>query len=338
MNNTLNIVLRNIDKGNLPFDVKENLKETAIKLSVNNVPILLTKTQVYELFEVDENFSANKNIRVYTKEKKNGDVRYIYQPSIKLKKIQKWILSEILSTIPISPGAHAFVKERSIYTNAEQHFRLNQKFWLYATDIKDFFDSISQKKVKKIFLNLGYSDEVSLLLSNFCCINNFVVQGFSTSPSISNIIFKELDNIFISAARRYDITYTRYADDLFFSGLIDNQSNLSKIKNIVMYSLKREQLTINTDKNRFFSLDDHKKITGLNITEKAITVSQKRKRFLEKEIYYCSKFGVEDHLRRTNQFHNSNYKGFLYGHAYFIHMVEPDVGKYFIQKLNELEF
>lgn len=338
MDNLLEVVFKNIDYSNMEASTKAKYKQEAMTVSEKNCPILLTVHQVYELFEIDPTFLVKSNIRVYSKQKKDGRPRYIHQPSIKLKKIQKWILSEVLSKVTISTGAHAFVTKSSIYTNAEKHFRMGQDFWLYATDICDFFDSISQEKVKMIFVLLGYSEAVSELLSSFCCIDEFVVQGFSTSPCISNIIFKELDELFLTVSDKYNVIYTRYADDMFFSGLVENRDQLKKIKNIVEYSLEKAGFKINSNKNRIHELNDVKKITGLLVNRDAIKVPQKLKKFLAKEIYYCNKYGVDDHLCRTNQMHRSNYKGFLYGYAYFINMVEPIIGADFISKLDNIEF
>lgn len=189
-----------------------------------------------------------------------------------------------------------------------------------------------------MFFECGYSEQVSELLTHLCTAEHRLVQGFPTSPTISNIIFKKLDEVFYSHAKKYGIRYSRYADDLFFSGGTKEKKNIKKIKNIILYSLKENNFNINESKSRFLDIDQPKKITGLMVNELGISIPQRIKRKLLKDIYYCEKFGVDSHLARTNNLAKANFKGYLYGYVNFIKMVEPEFGDSLLKRLNNITF
>lgn len=101
--------------------------------------------------------------RDYRIRKKTGGFREISAPIPTLKWCQHWIQHNILEHVVgrLSSSVHGFVQNRSIQTNALPH--VNSE-WIINIDLKDYFDSISQKKVLDFFLQLGY--EIAYL--NFC--------------------------------------------------------------------------------------------------------------------------------------------------------------------------
>ena len=107
-------------------------------------------------------------------------------------------------------------------TNALPH--VNSE-WIINIDLKDYFDSISQKKVLDFFLQLGYEDSVSEFLSNVCTRFSHVTyqralpQGAPTSPLLANFLTINLDKDLERLAEELDMRYTRYADDITFSGV-----------------------------------------------------------------------------------------------------------------------
>ena len=69
-----------------------------------------------------------------------------------------------------------------------------------------------------VFRSLGYSNHVAFYLGSICCVDGHLPQGAPTSPVLSNIIAHHLDNRLLGVARKMGYKYTRYADDLAFSG------------------------------------------------------------------------------------------------------------------------
>lgn len=130
--------------------------------------------------------------------KNNGKPRTIDEPYPSLKEIQTWILDNILTPAAkqfVSPVAKSFIPSKALRDNAKFHKNKKQ---VVALDIQDFFGSIHLDAVYGAFKNMGYSTSVSTLLTKLCILYNSLPQGAPTSPMLSNIVFKCIDDgIFI---------------------------------------------------------------------------------------------------------------------------------------------
>lgn len=208
--------------------------------------------------------------------KKDGTMRTIYAPCLSLKVVQKWILKEILEKINVSEQAMAFVPNKNgLKANAEYH---RKNIFILEMDISDFFGSIPEKKVFKLFCNIGYNVDVSAILTNLCTYEGALPQGAVTSPYIANLICYHLDARLNGFCSRRDVVYTRYADDLSFSSNIRTQ--LNGIENFIKYIIKDEGFEINEKKTRYLSNDVKKTITGITINNEEIHVDKALKRSL----------------------------------------------------------
>lgn len=336
-------IILNINESSLNFISKKKLISYAKKINSNHCPVIFDKKQLSLMFELDETEDIKKYVEKeshrYTIQKRNGALREVVQPSYKLKQIQKWLLKHILMSIDIPENVHGFLKGKSILTNAQVHI-YDQPFWVYCLDIKDFFPSIKQNKVKNIFTQLGYSEEVSNMLSDFCTIDGKLVQGFPSSPMISNIIFKSIDEDILNITKKLGFRFSRYADDLSFSGLEKSnyKNKILKLNKSIGFILNKNDFYLNIAKTRIMKNKQTKKITGLIVNENGVKVPKKYIKIMKKEIYYSKKYGVSDHLKHNNLITIANYKGYLIGLARFIYMVEQDVGSEFLKEINELNF
>ena len=339
----INNILSNINASELNKQQKIALKSYVLNLNRDSFPIIFDVNQIkhlFDLLEVDilEEF-MEKNIDKYTKIKKSGSLREVHKPSYKLKKIQKWILKKMLYQIQLPDCVHGFIKGKSILSNAKAHVH-DSPFWIHNIDIKDFFPSIDVKRVKKVFLDFGYSDEVSDYLSQLCTFNGELVQGFPTSPMLANIIFKDIDYIILNIVKKYNIVYTRYADDLTFSGPVGYNyiKKISSIHSSVEYVINDSGFKLNKLKTRTIKGNKPKVITGLIVSETGVSVPKKYIKLLDKELYYCKKYGVSDHLKYNGLITIANYKGYLIGLARFIYMIEKDVGSNLLKEINQLDW
>lgn len=336
-------IIFNIKTSDLDPILKDEIIDYAENLNRNHCPVIFDEKQLMLMFELNEIEDVKKYIKKetnrYTIRKRNGTQREVVQPSYKLKKIQKWILKKILMSIDIPNCVHGFLKGKSILTNAQVHI-YDQPSWVYCLDIKDFFPSIKQNKVKNIFTNLGYSEDVSNILSEFCTIDGKLVQGFPTSPMISNVIFKNIDEDILNITKRLGFRYSRYADDLSFSGLEKSnyKNKINKLNNSLSFILNKNNFYINESKTRIMNNKHTKKITGLIVSESGVRVPKKYIRLMKKELYYSGKYGVSDHLKYNDLITIANYKGYLIGMARFIYMVEKDIGSEFLKEINELNW
>jgi len=336
-------IIFNIKKSGLDSTLKDKLINYAENLKDNHCPIIFDEKQLLLMFELNEIGDIGKYIAKetnrYTIQKRDGTQREVVQPSYKLKKIQKWILKEILMNIDIPACAHGFLKGKSILTNAQVHI-YDQPSWVYCLDIKDFFPSIKKNKVKNVFFQLGYSEGVSNILSELCTIDGKLVQGFPTSPMISNAVFKSIDEDILNITKKLGFRYSRYADDLSFSGLEKSsyKKKIIKLNDSLGFILNKNDFSINESKTRIMKNKHTKKITGLIVSESGVKVPKKYIRLMKKELYYSKKYGVSDHLKYNDLITVANYKGYLIGMARFIYMVEKDIGSEFLKEINELNW
>ena len=246
--------------------------------------------------------------------KSNGGKRKISEPLPSLKEIQIWILDNILSQITVSAYAKAYRPNVTLIDNLK--FHKNQPKVL-TIDLKDFFSSIKQNSIEKIFLEMGYSKLISNLLSKLCTRDDCLPQGAPTSPCLSNIFFIPLDNEISKYCNNSKIRYTRYADDLSFSGNFDENA-LSKFVEQIVVNAK---LLINPEKVKLMKKNTRQEVTGIVVNEKAQVVFYKRNK-IRQDIFYIKKFGLDDHIKHT-QINKSNYLEHIIGKVNFILHINP---------------
>ena len=209
----------------------------AQKLCDNNVPVIfdfkhLSLLLGYEPAELAFYLFASEEL-FYTQiqvPKKNGGFRNIEIPSERLKEIQRWILRNILENIEIHGACYGFRKGKSIFDHAQLHVG---KECVLSMDLKDFFPSITQKEVFNLFYKEGYTKKVSYYLSKMLTKDGVLPQGSPASPMISNIVSHHLDKRLNELAKCYNAVYSRYADDITFSGATNIKNMIPIIKKIV---------------------------------------------------------------------------------------------------------
>jgi RNA-directed DNA polymerase len=260
--------------------------------------------------------------RKYSIPKKNGNPRIINEPLPSLKEIQKWILENILNNMPISAYAKAYTFNRSIKDHVRYH--KNQKIVL-TLDIENFFNNITTDKVEKLFIDKGYSPLVSNFMSKLCTLKNSLPQGAPTSPRISNILMLPFDNEISKYCKPkkidgkiVQVKYTRYADDLAFSGEI----NKGEIIELVTNELKKIGLTLNVEKTIEKNQNQQQIISGI-VVNKKIQVPRKKRDELRQSMYYIDKFGLENHLAKI-ECTKANYITHLLGIANYIVFINPN--------------
>lgn len=199
--------------------------------------------------------------------KKNGFPRQLNVPSHSLKTIQKWILNNILYKIPVSEQAQGFCKNRSIVTNAEKHIN---KECIINLDLKDFFTTITRKQIYNVFYYYGYTEQISNILARLCTYDGYLPQGGVTSPYLSNIVCLKLDKRLNLLAQSYDATYSRYADDITFSG----NKGVTKILSVANKIIEDEGFVVNSQKTRIQYKNRRQEVTGLIINGGKVHVNR----------------------------------------------------------------
>ena len=154
--------------------------------------------------------------RRFSLKKKSGGHREIVTPRRFLKTIQRWLLEHVVRGMPVSDAAHGFVRGRGIFSNAQEHVGGKN---VLCVDVENFFPSITEKAVRNALTQaLPYKDEVVSQLSGLMTLDGALPQGAPTSPALANTVFFEIDEALKALSLEWECTYSRYADDLTFSG------------------------------------------------------------------------------------------------------------------------
>ncbi|MBJ7480392.1 reverse transcriptase family protein [Rhodococcus sp. (in: high G+C Gram-positive bacteria)] len=166
---------------------------------------------------------------------KKAGVRLLEIPKPRLREIQRKILRRILDQVPAHDAAHGFVRGRSPLTFAAPHA---QSEIVIGVDLMQFFPSITGNRVHAVFAALGYPPAVAGVLTGLCTVATpadtlrglpyaqasqlrtaHLPQGAPTSPALANLVARTFDIRSSALAQANWLAYTRYADDLAFSGI-----------------------------------------------------------------------------------------------------------------------
>jgi RNA-directed DNA polymerase len=285
-----------------------------------NIPIIYNTSHLSELVGYKKEYLwkaalyPKKFYRDFEIIKKNGSKRLISEPLPSLKEIQTWILKNILYKVPVSPFAKAYKPKISLIENLR--FHKNQPK-VYTLDLENFFPSIKTDAIEKIFLELGYSKMISNLLAKICTRNGELPQGAPTSPYLSNLIFKEADAMISDYCKQKKIRYTRYADDLSFSGDFEEKTLLDKVTE----GIENLNFHINKSKTKLMTPNTRQTVTGIVVNEKPQVVFHKRNE-LRQALYYIKKFGIDEH-REYKEIRQANYLEHLLGQVNFVLQINP---------------
>jgi hypothetical protein len=217
--------------------------------------------------------------------KRAGGWRLIEAPKATLKEVQCRIFEEILSRIPAHPSAHGFVPGRSIVTNAAEHVG---KPIVVRLDLTNFYPTVTLARVAAIFRTIGYSREASVWMARLCTsslpqtaafpegsasairpyLPAHLPQGACTSPALANLSAFSLDVRLSGLARSFGGTYTRYADDLTFSGPAGFRRALPNFLPLVEQVIREERFRSNKTKRRIIRSNCRQMVTGVVVNDR----------------------------------------------------------------------
>lgn len=277
----------------------------------------LLGVEVKHLEEILNNVSGH--YQEFWMRKRSGGYRMISAPDKDLQAIQSTIYSRILSSVTIvHPAAVGFRCGRSVVDNAAPHLG---KRYVLKMDIHDFFGSIRSPRVRQTFKKIGYPENVSKVLGALCCLHRHLPQGAPTSPALSNIVGYEMDRKLAALAAEYGLTYTRYADDLTFSGdVFPKEQIIPQVKRII----RDEKFEPNHKKTHFMNQSSRKIITGVSVASGVkLTIPKSKKREIRKNVYFILTKGLAEHQRRIGS-HDPAYLKRLIGMLCYWRAIEPD--------------
>lgn len=327
--------LNAIEQSEMPEYKKQVYSGTVLALSETGAPVIFNPQHLALLIGIDHGmlkrmyYARDKFYRTYTIKKRSGGERLIEAPYPSLKMVQRWILDNILMpTAIIHPSSVGFTRGKTIVNNAIPHLGADV---LLKMDIKDFFPSITEESVVQYFGALGYDTSLSRTLAYLCCKDGRLPQGAPTSPLLSNAIYRKMDMDLARLAYQEDLRYTRYADDLTFSG---SRIPIPMIRSITS-TVKSYNLRVNQEKTRRSGKASRKIITGVSISSGSITIPRERKRGIRQRVHYILTYGLYNHLKHIQS--RDLLAGYrLLGELAYWHSVEPE-NQYVIEKMETLK-
>lgn len=281
--------------------------------------------------------------------KRNG-FRLIEAPRPFLKMAQQQILWEILDQVPVHPAAHGFVNGHSPVTNAEPHTgkRVVVKF-----DLENFYASVKFSRVVSIYRSFGYSREAALWLARLTTsvipanlpfpagslrplipyLSRHLPQGSPTSPALANLSAYSLDVRLSGLARSFNAEYTRYADDLTFSGDEQFLRSLRVFIPLVEQIIRSERFQINQNKRRILRNNQQQKVTGVVVNEHT-NVPRKEFDLLKAILTNCIRQGPVSQNREQHP----DFASHLRGRIAHVQQLNPNRGQRLLQLFEQIRW
>jgi RNA-directed DNA polymerase len=279
--------------------------------------------------------------------KRTGGVRLLEAPKPTLKAIQRRILRDILDRVPAHDAAHGFRSGRSVLSHARAH--VGRSVVLHM-DLEDFFISIPAGRVYGLFRTLGYPEEAARVLTCLCtsCAptdglepphrptfsaltalyrtrqryrTRHLPQGAPTSPSLANLCAYRLDVRLAAAARHSGGTYTRYADDLVFSGDEAFGRTTSRLAIRVAAIALDEGFHVQHRKTRIMRHAQRQVVTGLVVNE-APAIARREYDRIRAILYNCARRGPDS----QNVDGHADFRAHLEGTVAWVRHVQPARG------------
>ncbi len=270
--------------------------------------------------------------------KRDGNIRLIEAPKPRLKKMQRQILTEILERIPPHPSVHGFIKGRSIRTFAAPH--VGRRVVL-RMDLSDFFPTFAAARIQTLFRTVGYPEPVADLLGGICTnaaprdlftgypaetralyCRPRLPQGAPASPALANLCSYRVDCRLSGLAESAGAIYTRYADDLAFSGGEEFERRVERFSTHVAAILLEEGFRVNHRKTRIMRQGVRQHLAGIVVNER---MNVKRTDFdlLKATLSNCVRLGPDS----QNRGGHASFRAHLEGRVGFVESISPARGK-----------
>lgn len=241
-----------------------------------------------------------KSYKEFKIPKKSGGFRVISAPKNMLKSFLTYT-NKLLQAFYEGPEyVTGFVPEKSVVDNAERHVGMN---YVFNTDLKDFFPSITKSRVWATLKHYPFyfNDTVADAIAGMCCTEMVIdgekrwvlPQGSPASPILTNIVCRNLDRELHKLAQKFNLRYSRYADDITFSSnrnVFHKDGDFQKELNETITS---QNFTINEKKTRVQNKNQRQEVTGLIVSDR-VNVAREYVRGLDNLLYIWEKYGEAD--------------------------------------------
>jgi len=305
--------------------------------------------------------------RKFSIKKRSGGRRFIHVPAPRLMLAQRWVNEHVLKKIPVHSCSFAFNPGSSIVKCASRHTGAR---WLIKMDITGFFESISEIQVCRVFKELGYQPLVAFELSRISTVSvgslsprrfdaawkvkrrnavipeysseilGYLPQGAPTSPLLSNLVMREIDDRILSEAKKEDLTYTRYSDDLTFSTRRKkySRSEARAFISSVGKILKSSGFKPQHRKTIIVPPGSRKIVLGLQVDGDVPKLRREFKDKLRQHIYFLEKFGPVEHAKARNFDTIWGMKCHIRGLIDYANMIDSAYAGVLLSRFNKLDW
>jgi RNA-directed DNA polymerase len=279
--------------------------------------------------------SVRNHYRTYWLRKPTGGWRLVEEPLYLLKSAQRRILHDILNCVVPHPAACAFHRSRSIVDYAGAH--TGRELVLHL-DLKNFFPSIPASRIHAMLTALGYPAEVARLMTGMCtsiapfrlCRQHrggeiysspHLPQGAPTSPALANLAAFRLDCRLSAAAESVGASYTRYADDLAFSGDTNFARGVNRFQSLVWKIVFEEGFEVNHRKTRVMHKSVRQRLCGLVVNDH-LNIDRRSYDRLKAILTNCARHGLET----QNRDRHPDFRAHLRGRVAYVEQINPTRG------------
>ncbi len=298
--------------------------------------------------------------------KRSGGRRLICVPSHPLMRVQRWLARNVLNRVPTHSASAAYAPGASAVRCARQHCGCR---WLVKIDVRNFFESISEIQVFRVFRDLGYNSLISFELARLCTRRyggsprlgrrvwqatqksyriwqytdrriGHLPQGAPTSPMLSNLAMRGLDDRIADIANRLKFVYTRYADDLTLSAGEDglDRAAVGHVIGEVNAALRSRGLMPNRRKSVVAPPGARKIVLGVLVDGHDPKLPRDFKRRLQLHAYYLKNHGPVQHARKRGFRSILSLQRHVYGLLSHAHQVEPSFAAQVRKSLSDVDW
>lgn len=246
--------------------------------------------RAHDFRETRADRSPSAHYHPLLKAKRSGGLRLIEIPKPELKQVQRKLLSGLLDAIPTHESVHGFVRGRSAISHAREHAGQSA---VIAFDLRDFFNSIGIARIRALWRTLGYAEGVAEALARLTTArtplavrerllddggidfmgakrlaSRHLPQGAPTSPAVANLCAFGLDLRLEGLAWRFGARYSRYADDIVFSGPRELAARSRNLQAWVEAIVQAEGFMLHPGKTRRMPAHRRQQVTGVVVNQR----------------------------------------------------------------------
>ena len=271
--------------------------------------------------------------------KRHGRWRLIEAPKERLKRIQRIVLVDVLASVPTHPDAYGFVRGCSAVDAARVHVGREV---VIRMDLEDFFTSIPRSRVAAIFRQIGYPEPMARLFAALTTNqvpplefgrrdltsthkaklrSPHLPQGSPTSPMLANLVAYRLDCRLSGLARSFRLAYSRYADDVVFSGDRLSATRLTSLLGMVQAIIEDEGFVVHHRKTRAMPSNVRQRVNGIVVNDRT-NIARSERDQLRATLHNCVRFGPLSQNREQR----NDFGAYLLGRISWINSCNPEAG------------